>query len=73
MERIGIYGGTFSPPHVGHIRGAEYAINALQLRKLLLIPSCVAPNKTATADTSTPTQRAEMLEIAESKGTIPNR
>ena len=68
MERIGIYGGTFSPPHVGHIRGAEYAINALQLRKLLLIPSCVAPNKTATADTSTPTQRAEMLEIAAGEG-----
>ena len=68
MERIGIYGGTFSPPHVGHIRGAEYAINALQLRKVLLIPSCVAPNKTATADTSTPTQRAEMLEIAAGEG-----
>ncbi len=68
MERIGIYGGTFSPPHVGHIRGAEYAINALQLRKLLLIPSCVAPNKTATADTPTPTQRAEMLEIAAGEG-----
>lgn len=64
MERIGIYGGTFSPPHVGHIRGAEYAINALQLSKLLLIPSCVAPNKQIPADAPTPQQRAEMVRLS---------
>ena len=64
MERIGIYGGTFNPPHVGHIRGAEYAINALQLQKLLLIPSCVAPHKALPANSPTPAQRAEMLNLA---------
>ncbi len=64
MERIGIYGGTFNPPHVGHIRGAEYAIHALQLDKLLLIPSCIAPHKDLPANSPTPVQRAEMLELA---------
>lgn len=64
MERIGIYGGTFNPPHVGHIRGAEYAICALQLDKLLLIPSCIAPHKDLPANSPTPAQRAEMLELA---------
>ncbi len=64
MERIGIYGGTFNPPHVGHIRGAEYAIRALQLQKLLLIPSCIAPHKALPVDSPTPAQRAEMLELA---------
>ena len=64
MERIGIYGGTFNPPHVGHIRGAEYALNALQLEKLLLIPSCVAPHKDLPANSPTPAQRAEMLRLA---------
>ena len=64
MERIGIYGGTFNPPHVGHIRGANYAISALQLTKLLLIPSCVAPHKDLPTNSPTPAQRAEMLAIA---------
>ena len=63
MERIGIYGGTFNPPHVGHIRGAQYAINALQLDKLLLVPSCVAPHKDLPQYSPTPDQRAEMLGL----------
>ena len=37
MERIGIYGGTYNPPHIGHLRAAEYAIEALDLDRLLLI------------------------------------
>ena len=64
MERIGIYGGTFNPPHVGHIRGASYAINALQLQKLLLIPSYISPHKALPDNSPTATQRAEMLALA---------
>ena len=64
MQRIGIYGGTFNPPHIGHIRGAKYAIEALGLQKLLLIPSCVAPHKTLPPNSPTPDQRAQMLRIA---------
>lgn len=64
MERIGVYGGTFNPPHVGHIRGAKYAIDALQLEQLLLIPTCIAPHKAIPENSPTPDQRAEMLEIA---------
>ena len=64
MERIGIYGGTFNPPHVGHIRGAQYAISALQLEKLLLIPSCISPHKTIPSNSPTPAQRAEMVNLS---------
>lgn len=64
MERIGIYGGTFNPPHVGHIRAAQYAIDALRLSKLLLIPSYIAPHKKLPPNSPTPEQRARMLQIA---------
>ncbi len=64
MERIGIYGGTFNPPHLGHIRAAEYAIGALGLDKLLMIPSKISPHKVLPQDSPTPAQRLKMLQIA---------
>ena len=35
--KIGIYGGTFNPPHLGHLAAARTAMDALKLDKLLLI------------------------------------
>ena len=64
MERIGIYGGTFNPPHIGHIRAAEYAVKELQLDRLLVIPSRISPHKQLPKDSPTPQQRLEMLKIA---------
>ena len=68
MERIGIYGGTFNPPHIGHIRGAAHAVQALGLQKILLIPSCISPHKALPTNSPTPDQRAEMLQIAAGEG-----
>ena len=64
MKRIGIYGGTFNPPHLGHVRGARFAMSALQLHKLLVIPTNISPHKQLPADTPTPQQRYEMTKIA---------
>ena len=64
MERIGIYGGTFNPPHIGHLRGAAQAIDALGLDKLLLIPDRIAPHKQIPSGSPTPQQRLQMLTIA---------
>ena len=64
MKRIGIYGGTFNPPHLGHVRGAQFAMSALQLERLLVIPTNISPHKQMPVDTPTAQQRFEMTKIA---------
>ena len=64
MERIGIYGGSFNPPHIGHVHGAAAAVKALGLERLLMIPTGIAPHKQLPSDSPTPQQRLEMLELA---------
>ncbi len=64
MQRIGIYGGTFNPPHVGHIQAAKQAVKALGLTKLLVIPDHTAPHKVIPSGSPTPQQRLEMLRLA---------
>ena len=64
MVKIGIYGGTFNPPHTGHLHAAKQAIQLLNLDKLLLIPDRIAPHKEIPAGSPAPEQRLEMLRIA---------
>ena len=40
--KIGIYGGTYNPPHTGHMQAAAEAVRLLKLDKLLLIPDRIA-------------------------------
>ena len=68
MDRIGIYGGTFNPPHMGHIRGAQYVREQLGLSKLLLIPSCLPPHKELAEGAVCPEQRLEMLRLCAAEG-----
>ena len=63
MKKIGIYGGTFNPPHLGHVQVADYALKKLGLARLLVMPSCVPPHKELPKDSPTPQQRKEMLEL----------
>lgn len=50
MARVGILGGTFSPPHIGHLACAEAALSQLGLDRLLLMPVATPPHKQAADD-----------------------
>lgn len=45
MKRIGVFGGTFDPIHVGHLRAAEEVAEAEELERVLLVPSAQPPHK----------------------------
>jgi nicotinate-nucleotide adenylyltransferase len=45
--RLGLFGGTFNPIHLGHLRAAVEVQEAFDLDKLLLIPSAKPPHKEA--------------------------
>ena len=64
MERIGIYGGSFNPPHIGHIRAAQCAVRALGLSKMLLIPCNISPGKAIPEGSANADQRLQMLNMA---------
>lgn len=46
MKRLGIYGGSFNPIHIGHIRAARAFYDEMQLDELIIIPTAVSPFKT---------------------------
>ena len=64
MGTIGIYGGTFNPPHLGHIQAAKAAVEALGLDQLLVIPDRIAPHKELPENSASAEQRLHMLELA---------
>lgn len=61
--KIGIFGGTFNPPHLGHMAAATAAIDTLQLDKLLLIPDRTPPHKALPTNPVSTEQRLEMTRI----------
>ena len=62
--RIGIYGGTFNPPHQGHMLAARIALEALDLDRLILIPTAQPPHKDLPAGSPTAEDRLAMTNIA---------
>ncbi len=45
MKRIGIFGGSFSPPHLGHLAAAKHFLRACSLDRLLIVPTAIPPHK----------------------------
>ena len=61
--RTGILGGTFNPPHLGHLHAACLAKDALGLDKVLFIPTNIPPHKRLPEDTATAADRCEMVRL----------
>ncbi len=61
-RRVGVFGGTFDPPHHGHLIVAADAFEALSLDRLLFVPAGNPPHRTGTAAAAV--WRARMVEAA---------
>ncbi len=62
MKRIGIYGGTFDPIHIGHLNLCKAMQEKLCLDEILMIPTGTPPHKSATATKAE--YRLEMCRLA---------
>ena len=62
--KIGIYGGTFNPPHLGHVTAARAVFELLKLDRLLVIPAGLPPHKDLPDHSPTAAQRLEMTRLA---------
>ncbi|MDW0109010.1 nicotinate-nucleotide adenylyltransferase [Sporosarcina aquimarina] len=63
MRKIGILGGTFNPPHIGHLIMANEICDLFDLDEVRLMPTAIPPHKQL-ADTATAEQRLKMIELA---------
>lgn len=61
-QRLGVCGGTFDPPHYGHLAAAEEAAEAFGLAQVLFLPTGAPPHKDA--PTTATAHRVRMTELA---------
>ncbi len=44
-QNVGIFGGTFDPPHIGHLLAAAHVYESLKLDRIILVPAASSPHK----------------------------
>lgn len=64
MKKVGILGGTFNPPHNGHLHAARQAQRALGLDHIVLMPDNIPPHKVMPEGSANTQQRLEMVRLA---------
>ena len=62
--KIAVYGGSFDPPHLGHIEAAKTAARALAPDRFLIIPAGIPPHKALAEGSPTAAQRMELCRLA---------
>lgn len=76
VERVGLFGGTFDPVHLGHLILAVAAMEELFLDRVIFIPAGISPHKSGKPPLATAADRLEMLRLAiqdESRFSIDER
>ncbi len=63
MKPIGIFGGTFAPPHNGHVAAADAFLRGCDLERLYIIPTAIPPHKRI-GSSDNPAMRLEMVRLA---------
>lgn len=61
--RIGVLGGSFNPPHTGHLLIASDAFESLGLDRMLIVPAAMNPLKANDPSAATAAQRLEMVRL----------
>ncbi|MBQ3257373.1 MAG: nicotinate (nicotinamide) nucleotide adenylyltransferase [Oscillospiraceae bacterium] len=62
--KIALFGGSFNPPHLGHVEAARSVVSMVQPDRLLIMPTCVSPHKIMAEDTPSPDVRKQLCELA---------
>ena len=62
--RIAIYGGSFNPPHVGHVEAARSVYAELKPDRFLIIPTNIPPHKELEENSPSPEERLEYCRLA---------
>ncbi len=61
--KTGVLGGTFNPPHKGHLAAADAVRQALGLERVLFIPTNLPPHKRLPKGSATTAQRCDMVRL----------
>ena len=64
MARVGIFGGSFNPPHLGHMLAVREFQKKLGLDLVLLIPASIPPHKELSSNSPDAKARLEMTRLA---------
>ena len=61
---IALYGGSFNPPHMGHVDAARVSLETLRPDKLIFVPACVPPHKLLALHSPSAQERLDMTRLA---------